>query len=267
MAATVCRFADPAALGVALAERVFGLAAACRGEGRRMLLGCPGGRSLKTTYDALGRLAAARGTDLSHLVVVMMDEYLWPAPGGFTPCPPDAHYSCTRFAVREIQGAINAGLPAPRRIPDDQVWLPDAADPAAYDARLAAAGGIDLFLLASGASDGHVAFNPPGTPADSPTRIVTLADTTRRDNLGTFPAFRTLDEVPRHGVSVGLGTIARLSRAVAMVLHGDHKRGAAARLLATDAFTPDWPASIVHECRNAALYLDARAAGNDHAAG
>jgi hypothetical protein len=121
------------------------------------------------------------------------------------------------------------------------VWLPDPADPAAFDARLAAAGGVDLFLLASGASDGHVGFNPPGTAIDSGSRVVRLAETTRRDNLGTFPAFEELAAVPTHGVSVGLGTIARLSASVVMVLNGAHKQAAALRLLSEAAFTPTGP--------------------------
>ena len=41
------------------------------------------------------------------------------------------------------------------------------ADPEGYEQRLADAGGIDLFLLASGAGDGHVAFNPPGADRDT----------------------------------------------------------------------------------------------------
>jgi len=260
MGAPVSVFADPEALGAALAAEILDAVAASGRAGRRFLLGCPGGRSLTSTYEAIARLAAARGDDLSRLVIVMMDEYVWPRNGGYAPCPPDAHYSCTRFAVEEIQGRINRGLPGPARIPDRSVWLPDVARPAEYDERIAAAGGIDLFLLASGASDGHVAFNPPGTPLDSRTRIVALADTTRRDNLGTFPQFRNLDEVPRHGVLVGLGTIAELSREVVMVMTGGHKREAARRLLAANRFTPDWPATLVHECARARILLDRAAA-------
>src|SRR5207237_3790602 len=121
------------------------------------------------------------------------------------------------FALREIA--------APLGIPEERVWLPDPQDPSAYDERIAAAGGIDLFLLASGASDGHVAFLPPGSPRDGGTSVVELAETTRTDNLATFPRFAALDEVPLHGVSVGLATIAG-ARAARLVLHGPGKREA-----------------------------------------
>jgi glucosamine-6-phosphate deaminase len=190
---------------------------------------------LRTTYRAL---ADAR-PELSRLVVVMMDEYVG--------APLDAHYSCQRFAREEIA--------EPLALDEGQVWLPDEDDAPAYDERIGAAGGVDLFLLASGASDGHVAFVPPGSPRDGRTAVLELAESTRRDNLATFPEFRSLDEVPTHGVSVGLGTIAAAG-ALRLVLHGAGKRAAAARLLELDRFDPAWPASIVHDHADAAILVD-----------
>lgn len=224
----------PEAIGEALAEEVAGRHDAASGE---FLLGCPGGRSLRSTYAAL-----ASRPRLDRLVVVMMDEYVG--------APADAHYSCTRFAQEEIA--------APLGVPPERVWLPDPADPAAYDARIAAAGGIDLFLLASGASDGHVAFVPPGAPREGRTSVLEIAETTRRDNLATFPRFESLDEVPTRGVSVGLGTISA-SGALRIVLHGAGKREAARRLLALDRFDPAWPASIVHQHPDALILIDEEA--------
>lgn len=260
MSTPVLLYETADALGAALAGDVLAAATLAHRQRRPMLLGCPGGRSLRTTYAALGRLAAERQADLSHLVIVMMDEYVQPQGAGFLPCPPAAHYSCTRFAHTEIRGVLNCWLAPERRVRPDNVWVPDPRDPAGYDRRLEAAGGLDLFLLASGASDGHVAFNPPGTPLDTGTRVVALAESTRRDNLATFPQFRSLEEVPRHGVSVGLGTIVRLSRAVSLVIHGAHKRAAAQRLLACRGFDPGWPASVVHLCANPRILLDKAAA-------
>ena len=219
MAAEVRRFADADELGRALAREVVEL--------RPELLGCPGGRSLMTTYRALAESKA----DLSGTTIVMMDEYV-PVP------PPTAHYSCRGFALREIAGPLG--------IPDERVWLPHPDEPAAYEERIDAAGGIDMFLVASGASDCHVAFLPPGSPVDGTTTVVQLAESTRRDNLATFPEFVSLDDVPTQGVSVGLGTITG-ARRLRLVLHGPDKRTAAERILARDRFDPSWPATVVHE--------------------
>jgi len=225
MPAEVWLFADEEQLGAALAREIVELSPS--------LLGCPGGRSLLSTYRAL------RGAGLSETTVVMMDEYV-PVP------PVTAHYSCRAFALREIA--------EPLGIPDERVWLPDPEDPGAYDERITAAGGIDLFLLASGASDGHVAFLPQGSPRHGRTSVVQLADSTRRDNGATFPEFDSPDEVPERGVSVGLATIAD-ARRLRLVLHGEDKREATQRLTALDRFDPSWPASIVHDHPDAAILV------------
>jgi glucosamine-6-phosphate deaminase len=250
----------PQALGQSLAHELLAQINAAAVTGRPYLLGCPGGRSLRSTYQALGEQARHSQANLAHLVIVMMDEYVLPVGRRFSYCPEAVHYSCRRFARQEIQAVINAGLPAERQIPDSQLWFPDPAQPVAYDARLQAAGGIDHFLVASGASDGHVAFNPPGSRLTEPSHIIPLAETTRRDNLKTFPDFSSLDEVPGYGVSVGLGTIAGLSRQVTLVIHGQQKQFAVRRLAECAGFNPDWPASMIFECAQPRLLLDKAAA-------
>jgi glucosamine-6-phosphate deaminase len=249
-------FADADTLGNALAAEIMGGIRAARREGRRYLLGCPGGRSARTTYRALAELA--RGEDMSHVVIVMMDEYLEVAPeGGFRHVPPNEPHSCCRFAEQEIRAPID--VVAARPIPDDAAWLPDPADVDAYEPRIEAAGGVDLFIVASGASDGHVAFMPPGSALDGGVAIVPLAESTRRDNMVTFPTFRSMAQVPTHGVSVGLGTIRRQSRAVRLIMLGDDKRTAAVRVVGGSGFDPAWPATMIHACRDAAIWLDAAA--------
>ncbi|NUS57472.1 MAG: hypothetical protein HOV66_21840 [Streptomycetaceae bacterium] len=261
-------FAGPADLGRALAEEIADGIAKAAAAGHRYVLGCPGGRSPKPVYDALAALAAERGLDLRHVVIAMMDEYVLPvgdgSSGAFVDVDHTAHNSCHRFAADEIVGPLNAAAGEGRGIPAASVWFPDPADPAAYEARLAESG-IDLFILASGASDGHIAFNPPGAAADSISRVVALADTTREDNLGTFPDFASIDEVPRHGVTVGVATIVRHSRRAVMVVHGAHKREAVRRLAAAGGYDPAWPATLVVECREPDLYVDAAAADREAA--
>jgi glucosamine-6-phosphate deaminase len=232
-----------------------------RTPGRRFLLGCPGGRSLATTYAHLARLSAAEELDLSDLVIVMMDEYVELADQGHRAVDPTLPHSCRRFGRVEILDRLNAGRPEWLRIPADGLWLPDPAAPDAYEDRIAAAGGVDLFLLASGAGDGHVAFNPPGTEASARTRVVALPDSTRRDNLATFPTFGgDLDAVPRFGVTVGVATIRECSAEVVMAVHGADKTLAARRLSTATAYDSDWPATVWVECRNPHLFLDRAAA-------
>lgn len=116
-----------------------------------------------------------------------------------------------------------------------------------------------FFILASGASDGHVAFNPPGSARDSRTRIIQLSDDTRRDNLQTFPAFGTLAAVPSHGISVGIDTIASAKESV-MIVWGSGKRLTLARMKRAERYEPDWPATVIHECEVGEILADAEAA-------
>lgn len=257
-------FADAHALGSAAAA-LFLTRLTDHPPDQPFLLGCPGGRSPRSTYAAIGRAAASRDIDLSRVVIVMMDEYVTALPdGSFDSVDPAELHSCRRFAEREILAVINAGLPSGHVIPSDHLWVPGPEDPSGYERRLQAANGVDLFLLASGAGDGHVAFNPPGSERDSRTRIVDLPESTRRDNLATFPSFGgVVDRVPVHGVSVGIATIRELSSEVVMLLHGRDKRTAVQRLLAADSYDPTWPATVLTECRQAHLYID-RLALSDH---
>jgi glucosamine-6-phosphate deaminase len=255
-------FTDPGSLGRALAAEIAdGIELAAR-EGRRYVLGCPGGRSPLSTYAALADEVAARSADLGHVVIVMMDDYVVRDEAGrFRRVGADLPYSCLRFGRVEIAGRLSAAAGSGRGIRPDRLWVPDPQDPTAYDERIADAGGIDLFVLATGASDGHVAFNPAGSAASTTTRVVELAEPTKRDNLATFPDFAGLEEVPRYGVTVGVATIREHSRRAVMVAHGAGKAEAALRLVAAEAYDPSWPATVVSDCARPALYLDEAAAG------
>ncbi len=254
-------FPTAEALGEALAVEIVDLVDAATAEGRSFVLGCPGGRSPVSTYHAMGEEFGRRNSDLSHLIIAMMDDYAIPGPAGWTQPDADLHYSCRRFAREDIQAVFNASLAPDHQVSDDHVWGPDPSDPGAYDKLLDEAGGVDMFILASGAGDGHVAFNPPGTRLDSGTRVVELAEQTRRDNLATFPDFGGLDDVPSHGITVGVGTIARDSHRAVMVVVGGDKRPAVARLVDGESYDPSWPATVYRVIPGAKLYVDRAAAG------
>ena len=231
-------FQTPESLGKDLAERI--VQRVKRGR-RPYLFGCPTGRTPKPIYDALA------DADLRDVILVMMDEYLVPGTNGLTWASEREAWSCHGFVRQNIRFAVG------------DVWFPDPAKPDAYDKSIADAGGIDLFLLASGASDGHVAFNSTGSPRDSHTRVVPLSEATRRDNLATFPTFGALENVPKHGVTVGIDTIARAREAI-MVVWGASKRLTLQRMLGAERYDASWPATVIHECPVREIVADAAAA-------
>jgi glucosamine-6-phosphate deaminase len=239
-------FPNPVAIADHLAPLILAQIESARSGSRRYLLGCPTGRTPKPIYAAIARLLETNPQDLSHLVIVMMDEYLVADGPRFTYASAENSWSCHHFVQELIAAPWNSALQSGQKLREDSIWFPFPSDAEAYDAKIAEGGGIDFFILASGASDGHVAFNPPGSARDSKTRVVELSAETRRDNLTTFPAFGSLENVPTHGVTVGIDTIAG-AKAKAMVVTGEGKRMTLSRIKAVEQYRPEWPATVIHE--------------------
>ncbi|WP_166805190.1 6-phosphogluconolactonase [Cryobacterium sp. TMT2-4] len=239
------------------AETLSGLIAANE-ENRRFLIGVPAGRTLVPVFEVIEKELRARPIALDRLTIVMMDDYvLANGHGGWAAPPSTAHFSCRRFGEK-LRTGLNSAVAGMPGIPESQLWSPDPVDPSAYDRRIFEAGGIDLFFVAVGASDCHVAFNPPGTAVDSRTRIIPLATTTRTDNLKTFPEFTSLEQVPTHGITVGIATLAD-ARRLLMLAHGTSKGPAVKRLIEAGAFDSQWPATFIYDHPNASIQIDAAA--------
>lgn len=94
-----------------------------------------------------------------------------------------------------------------------------AAECAAYEAKIARYGGIELFLGGVG-PDGHIAFNEPGSSLSSRTRVKTLAYDTILANSRFFD--NDVNKVPRMALTVGIQTIMD-AREVVIVVTGAHK--------------------------------------------
>jgi glucosamine-6-phosphate deaminase len=76
---------------------------------------------------------------------------------------------------------------------------------ATYEAQIKKAGGIDIQVLGIG-SDGHIAFNEPGTSLSSRTSVVYLTPSTIKDNARLF--FKGKEkEVPTRALSMGVGSM------------------------------------------------------------
>lgn len=247
-------------LGEKAANLIFAGIQQSQSLNRNYVLGCPGGRSPRSTYRALAGLVSASRQSLSHLYIAMMDEYVIELPDGtFRDVPQESHFSCRGFAYREIRDVLNLGLDSQLQLPYANVLVPEANAPEAYEKYLRNTG-VDCFLLASGATDGHVAFNGRATSRKAITRVTGLTEETRRDNMHTFPDFAYLEEVPLFGVSIGPDTIASVSSTAIMLLQGGHKHEAFRRLTSASEYEPDWPATIINECKNAVLFADKSAA-------
>jgi glucosamine-6-phosphate deaminase len=142
----------------------------------------------------------------------------------------------------------------------DRVAGPDASDPEhagpRYEEAILAAGGVDLQVLGIGA-DGHLAFNEPGSSLASATRMKTLTDQTRRDNARFFGS---VEEVPRHVLTQGLGTILR-ARHLLLIAAGAGKAAAVAAAV-EGPLSASCPASVLQLHPHATVLLDEAAASS-----
>ncbi|MDH2413173.1 glucosamine-6-phosphate deaminase [Nocardioides sp. CER19] len=125
---------------------------------------------------------------------------------------------------------------------------------ARYESLIADAGGVDLQLLGIG-SDGHLAFNEPGSSLASRTRIKTLTKRTREDNARFFGS---VDDVPVHVLTQGLGTILE-ARHLVLIASGSRKADAVAAAV-EGPVSATCPASVLQLHPHATVLLDDAAA-------
>jgi glucosamine-6-phosphate deaminase len=123
-----------------------------------------------------------------------------------------------------------------------------------YERRIRNAGGLGLTLLGLGVN-GHIAFNEPGSPFDSRTRVVELAASTRRANAPHFAG----EHVPLRAITMGVATILE-SRSIVVLASGAGKATAVARLR-DGAVSEDFPASALHRHPDVTVLVDRAAAG------
>ncbi|MBS1305816.1 MAG: glucosamine-6-phosphate deaminase [Christensenellaceae bacterium] len=112
----------------------------------------------------------------------------------------------------------------------------------------------DIQVLGIG-SNGHIAFNEPGTPFGSVTHIVDLAESTIKDNSRMF---KSIDEVPRQAFTMGLKNIMNAKK-ILILANGANKAKAVYGLVKGEV-TEAVPASVLQLHPDCTLVCDEAAA-------
>ncbi|MBP1677001.1 MAG: glucosamine-6-phosphate deaminase [Bacteroidetes bacterium] len=173
------------------------------------VLGLPTGSTPLGTYKKLIELYKQGRVSFRYVVTFNMDEYVG--------IPEDHPQSYHTFMWENFFSHIDI-LPENVNILNGNA--PDLQQEcSAYEEKIKACGGIDLFLGGVGA-DGHIAFNEPGSSLRSTTRVKTLTEDTIIANSRFF-GNRT-DEVPRQALTVGVETVMN-SREVLVLATGYNK--------------------------------------------
>ena len=208
------------------------------------VLGLATGSSPLPVYDELAARHERDGLDFSAAHAFALDEYV-----GLEPGHPESYREVIR---REFTNRVNI-LPENVHTPDGAAEdIPAACR--AYEDRMRSLGGVDLQLLGVG-TDGHIGFNEPGSSFASQTRVKTLTEQTRRDNARFFDS---IDDVPMHCITQGLGTILK-ARHLVLLAFGEGKAEAVAAAV-EGPLTASLPGSAIQLHPHATVVVDEAAA-------
>ncbi|QAY73251.1 glucosamine-6-phosphate deaminase [Agromyces protaetiae] len=177
------------------------------------VLGLATGSTPLATYRALANRIAADGVDVRGVRGFALDEYVG-LPAGH----PESYRAVITREVVEPLGLTPELIRVPNGDPDGIEHA--GAD---YEAAITAAGGVDIQILGIGRT-GHIGFNEPGSSLASLTRVKTLTEPTRIDNARFFDS---IDQVPMHCMTQGIGTILR-ARHLTLLAFGEAKADAIA---------------------------------------
>lgn len=158
-----------------------------------LVLGLATGNTMEAVYANLVRLHRLEKLDFAKCRTFNLDEYVG--------LPASHRNSYRHYMNHNLFLNVNVDL--------KNTHLPDGAaadveaECARYEKLITQCGGIDLQLLGIGLS-GHLGFNEPASSLRSRTRVKVLSPVTLAQNGRLFP---TPEEMPRHAITMGVGTI------------------------------------------------------------
>ena len=214
--------------------------------GQNAVLGLPTGSTAVGMYRELVRLHRQEGLNFSNVVTFNLDEYFG--------LHADQPQSYSHWIRSQLLDHVN--------IPPEQIHIPDgsvAADAVEahcreYEAKIDAAGGLDVVVLGVG-GNGHIGFNEPYCARGSRTRLATLDPSTR---ISAASDFFGQENVPTQAITMGVATILD-ARKILLLAQGEHKSRVICKIL-EDPISDEVPASYLQQHDDAMVLLDTAAA-------
>ncbi len=207
------------------------------------VLGLATGSSPIGVYDELIKAYKEGDIDFSNVTTFNLDEYV----GISEDHNQSYHYFMNEHLFKHVN-LVKSKTHVPSTNKDSEDYYQN------YDQKIKDHGGIDFQILGIG-SNGHIAFNEPGTSFDTLTHEVTLKESTIKDNSRFF---NSISEVPTKAVSMGLKSIMN-AKHIVIIITGSNKAEALKRLMSKEV-TTDLPASILCKHPSVTIYADKEAA-------
>jgi glucosamine-6-phosphate deaminase len=194
------------------------------------ILGLPTGSSPKLIYREFIKMHKEGKLSFKNVHTFNMDEYI-----GLPANHPQSYH---HFMAENLFNHIDID-PKHIHIPDGMAANPEK-ECKQYEEAIVAEGGIDLFLGGMG-SDGHIAFNEPGSSLSSRTRMKTLTDDTKAANSRFFD--NDPSKVPGTALTVGVGTVMD-AREIVIIVNGRGK-ARALKAVVEDGINHMWTLSCL----------------------
>jgi glucosamine-6-phosphate deaminase len=211
-------------------------------ESQPFLLGLPTGSSPLVTYQQLIKLYKAGKVSFKHVVTFNMDEYV-----GIAPSHPESYYHFMHHHFFNHIDIQPQNINLLNGLADDL-----DAECLRYEEKIKSYGHIHLFMGGVG-SDGHIAFNEPGSSLASRTRIKTLTPATRLANSRFFD--NDINKVPKLALTIGVATL--LDAAEVLILVTGHHKAMALLAAVEGSINHMWTVSALQLHRKAILVCDA----------
>ena len=208
------------------------------------VLGLATGSTPLGLYQRMVKDHEENGTSYKDIKTFNLDEYV-----GLPIAHPESYYA---FMHRNLFDHID--------IPEENTHVPSGlgedleAQARKYD-EMIDENPVDIQLLGIG-SDGHIAFNEPGTPFDSPTHVTDLAESTIKNNCRFFD--NDITKVPTQAVTQGIGTIMK-AKNILLIATGSNKAKAVKDMI-DGPIDVECPASILQKHPNVTIIVDEAAA-------
>lgn len=209
-----------------------------------VVLGLATGSSPIETYDLLIADAKNNKRDWTKVTTFNLDEYI-----GLSPKHEKSYrYFMNHQLFNHIKSLNLENTYVPSGLGNLAKNIED------YEKLLKTKGPIDLQILGLG-TNGHIAFNEPGTLADSRTHIVDLTKETIAANKRFFAK---IEDVPTRAITMGIATILE-AKLIVLIATGINK-AAAIRELIEGKVSIKYPCTFLQNHDDVTIIIDEEAA-------
>ena len=191
----------------------------------------PTGSTPLGMFELLTERVARGALDLSGIELFCLDEYV-----GVSADDPNSLTGWLQRALIERGGISPVHVHA---LPATANDIAAAAD--RYERELADLGGLELVILGLG-PNGHIAYNEPGSAADSRTRVVALTPGSVEQAAAYWQG---AVEIPHTAVTIGVGTLLE-AKQIVLLVSGEAKADMLRRTL-EEPMSDEVPASWLRQ--------------------